>query len=157
MKRRIVHRRSGSRTRRLTVLAAIVLWLTSSVAAAACCCQELGLAIDGSPSVAKAGDQHGDVGGHGHAHHAADSAGTGPSHGNAPADDCEQVTSSHLPLVPKAGVPPSRAGLEVVALPAPLPLHDLWSASPVLGPNWFPPPSLRVHLDPFLSTVRLLL
>jgi hypothetical protein len=144
--------------RQISALAAIALWLTSAWAWAACCCDTLPARTGGAQSVNAGPDGHAEPATHAHAHeHGSDVHAGGPLHDNAPAGDCESLTSPHPPLVSKASAPPARAGHDFVAT-APILVALVFLPQTAEGRGlWSLPPPPLIQVNPFLSTIRLLL
>jgi hypothetical protein len=144
--------------RQISALAAIALWLTSAWAWAACCCDTLPDRTGGAQSANADTDWRAEPATHAHAHeHGSDVHAGGPLHDNAPAGDCESLTSPHPPLVSKASAPPARAGHDFVAT-APILVALVFLPQTAEGRGlWSLPPPPLIQVNPFLSTIRLLL
>jgi len=143
--------------RQISALAAIALWLTSAWAWAACCCDTLPTRAGGAQNATADTGWHPEPGAHAHAdeHGSEAHAGAHP-HDNAPAEDCESLASLPPPLVAKAAVPPPRAGHDFIAIPTVVSLVFLPQPAEGRGRRSLPPPPF-LQVNPFLSTIRLLL
>jgi len=154
---RLAQTKSTAR-RQISALAAIVLWLTSSWAWAVCCCDTLPARTGVAQSANAVTDWHAVPATHPDTHeHGSDAHADGHPHDNAPAGDCESLTSPHPSLASKASAPPARAGHDFVAT-APIIVTLVFLPRTTEGrARWSLPPPPFIQVNPFLSTIRLLL